>query len=647
MLPKRWSTLVALGGVGSLCLAIGGAVAGAGRRGPAPFFWLPPGRFIEPSPWLLPGLVISCAGLIVMIRVWMRLRRYTLSGVGGPKALAVLALVWALPLVVTPPLASRDVYAYVAYGEMAVAGFDPYEEGPEVLGNSDVLGPVDPVYAEAPSVYGPVFMSASTAIARVAQGNVVASVLLYRLLGVFGLVLAAISGWDIARRMGRDPVDAMMLGPLNPVVLYHLVSGAHNEALMLGFLMLGIAIGRRPGLIHVGVLTCALSAAIKIPGLLGAVFLLWPWAMAAPTHARKWGRLVLGGVETVSVLVLFSVVTGWNWGWVTALANARNVNAFLSVTQLAGSSVARLLGLEAEGVLGILRPTGLAVAALLALWFLIRHPADRVLTLAWTLLIFAMLHPTTQPWYFTWGLLLLASATSGTRNRTLVGFSAAACFFVPPLGPGLGFALIDGPGYVKTAIGLLVLFALTISPRRPIPSSFRTGLVDAPGPAAVLSREDNDQTIAGLLAANQSSTLVCVMREASPFAGPIADELQDGSQIVIAPKEWNWLGRAVIWLAHRAFPARLNGLDPLSSTYGLRLDAIDLNRLEPDGNALLLEVLITNPGLSVRQLDGQSEAESLAFGDAVRYVVHLVDLRLRRSVLWSGIAGARWQATVV
>ena len=595
---------------------------------------------------MLPGLVVSCGGLIIMLRVWMRLRRFTLAGFGGPKALIILAVVWALPLVVTPPLASRDVYAYVAYGEMAAAGFDPYEDGPRVLNDATVLAPVDPVYAEAPSVYGPVFMTVSNAIARVARGNVVASVMLYRLLGVLGLVLAAISGWDIARRLGRDPVDAMMLGPLNPVVLYHLVSGAHNEALMLGFLMAGIAIGRRPGLVHVGVVACALSAAIKIPGILGAVFLLWPWAMVAPSQAKRLGRLALGGIETVSVLVLFSVVTGWNWGWVTALAQARNVNAFLSVTQLAGSSFAKLFGLEAEGVLGVLRPAGLGVAALLALWFLVRHPADRVLTLAWSLLIFAMLHPTTQPWYFTWGLLLLAAATSGTRNRTLVGFSAAACFFVPPVGPGLGFALIDGPGYVKTAIGLLILFALTLSPRQAIPARFRTGLTETADPVAVLSRADDAQAIASLLDSRQSQTLVCVMSDDSPFAEPIAVELHRGAQIVIAPKQWNWLGRAVIWLAYRAFPTRLAGLDPLSSTYGMWLDAVDLNRLEPDGNALLLEVLIANPELSVQQLDGPRAKERLALGDASRYVVHLLDLRLRGSVLWGGIAGARFRATL-
>ncbi len=645
-LPRRWSTLVALGGFGSLCLAIGGAVAGAGRRGPAPFFWLPPGRFIEPSGWMLPGLVISCAGLIIMIRVWMRLRRFTLAGLGGVKPLIVLAIVWMLPLVLAPPLASRDVYAYVAYGEMATAGLDPYEDGPRALDDQEVLAPVDPVYADAPSVYGPVFMTVSHAIASVARGNVVASVLLYRLLGVLGLILAAISGWDIARRLGRNPVDAMMLGPLNPVVLYHLVSGAHNEALMLGFLMAGVAIGRRPGLVHVGVVACALSAAIKIPGILGAVFLLWPWAMAAPSHAKRLGRMALGGMETVSVLVLFSVVTGWNWGWLTALAQARNVNAFLSVTQLAGSSFAKAFGLDAEGVLGVLRPAGLAVAALLALWFLIRHPADRVLTLAWSLLIFAMLHPTTQPWYFTWGLLLLAAATSGTRNRTLVGFSAAACFFVPPLGPGLGFALIDGPGYIKTAIGLLILFALTVSPRQAIPARYRSGLAEAGGPVAVLHRGDDDQTIATLLGTHQANSLVCVMNDDSPFADPIAKQLQLGTQIVIAPKDWNWLGRFVIWLARRAFPQRLARLDPLSSTYGLHLDAIDLNRLEPDGNALLLEVLITNPELSVHQLDLPRAQERLALGDAARYVVHLIDLRLRGSLLWSGIAGARWRAAV-
>ncbi|MEZ5341849.1 MAG: hypothetical protein R2706_10470 [Acidimicrobiales bacterium] len=77
----------------------------------------------------------------------------------------------------------------------------------------------------------------------------------------------------------------------------------------------------------------------------------------------------------------FRVLTGWNWGWLTAMARARNVNAFLSVTQLGGSAFARMIGVDSETVLGLLQPFGVAVAAV-ALLLLIRRPHDQVRTLA-------------------------------------------------------------------------------------------------------------------------------------------------------------------------------------------------------------------------------------------------------------------------
>ncbi|MEZ5341848.1 MAG: polyprenol phosphomannose-dependent alpha 1,6 mannosyltransferase MptB [Acidimicrobiales bacterium] len=186
---------------------------------------------------------------------------------------------------------SRAVmYAYVAYGEMAAADSIRTKSVPSPSAMATSWPPSDGLCRRPVGLRPGVHVDVDRHVAAIAQGNVVASVVLYRVLGLFGLLLAAIALWDITRRLGRDPIDALMLGPLNPVVLYHLVSGAHNEAIMLGFLMLGVAIGRRPGMIHAGVVVCALSAAIKIPGLLGAVFVVWPWAMAATTPLRRLSR---------------------------------------------------------------------------------------------------------------------------------------------------------------------------------------------------------------------------------------------------------------------------------------------------------------------------------------------------------------------
>ena len=89
--------------------------------------------------------------------------------------LAAIVVLWAVPLLIGPPLGSRDVYAYAAQGRLAAEGYDPYQEGPARLGPDDpVLAPVDPLYRDAPVPYGPVFVFASSAIAQFSGDQVVA-----------------------------------------------------------------------------------------------------------------------------------------------------------------------------------------------------------------------------------------------------------------------------------------------------------------------------------------------------------------------------------------------------------------------------------------------------------------------------------------
>ena len=52
----------------------------------------------------------------------------------------------------------------------------------------------------------------------------------------------------LARRCGLDAGLVLWLGAANPLVLFHLVSGIHNEALMIGLMLVGLELGAaRPG----------------------------------------------------------------------------------------------------------------------------------------------------------------------------------------------------------------------------------------------------------------------------------------------------------------------------------------------------------------------------------------------------------------
>lgn len=466
-----WGALV-LGLFSTLLVVVGGTLAGAAGDEPAVRLWSVPAVPVRPRVDLLVALVVFYAGLIFLVRAWLKLRRDIRVRGASAAMVALVVSIWALPLLAGPPLGSRDVYAYAAQGRLADEGFDVYRQGPAALGDDPVLGPVDPLYLDAPVLYGPVFVAVSSLVSSTVGSRVdstpgeqvVYQVLAFRALAVLGLLVTAVGVWHIAKGLGRDPVDAVVLAVANPLVLLHLVSGAHNEALMLAFLVGGVAIGLRPRWRLVGIALCAFAAAIKMPGILGAAFLAWPWILEASRPSRRIARALIAGGEAFAVIALSGRITGWGWGWVDALINAAPVDAYLSVTRVLGGAVQLVTGFDAARVLSVARMMGLLLAAVLTAWLLFRRKGSAVMALAWSLLLLAVLHPTTQPWYLTWGLMLWAAASAGNPNRAYLTITAVAAFVVLPVGPQAGVVLLENNGVVSMLLAALALGLLTFSP---------------------------------------------------------------------------------------------------------------------------------------------------------------------------------------
>ena len=64
---------------------------------------------------------------------------------------------WLVPMLLSPPLFTRDVYAYLAQGALALHGVDPYTAGPEVL-SGPITDNVDGLWQTTGSPYGPLFL---------------------------------------------------------------------------------------------------------------------------------------------------------------------------------------------------------------------------------------------------------------------------------------------------------------------------------------------------------------------------------------------------------------------------------------------------------------------------------------------------------
>lgn len=245
---------------------------------------------------------------------------------------AMLAL-WSVPILLGPPLLSNDVYSYAAQGELASQGVDPTATGPIALERGEFLRAADPVWRRAPAPYGPVAIAASEAVVTVTGHDAAAAVWGFRLMVLTGIALAAIGIPTIARSYGTDPALALALGLVNPLVILHFVGGIHNDALMLGLLICGIAAARRDKRV-LAIVLVALATAVKLPAACGFVFLGWDWAGPAMPTPR---RLLRAGAVTaigMSLVAAMCVAAGIGYGWITALSNTGKVTSTLAPATL-------------------------------------------------------------------------------------------------------------------------------------------------------------------------------------------------------------------------------------------------------------------------------------------------------------------------
>lgn len=471
--PLRGWALVGM--VGATLVASGGALAGAGapRTPGSRLLWSVPAVATRPELDLVVMLAVFYGGLVVLTRAWLGLRAAVGRTGAPPVAVMAVVVLWALPFVAGPPLASRDVYSYAAIGELARAGLDPYELGPSALADPDLIGAVDPVWRDTPSPYGPAFLALAERVVWLGGEKLTAIVMMFRVVALIGVAVAAWAIPRLARSLGRDPADAVVLAVANPLVLLHLVSGAHNEALMVGLLMAGIVAGRQPGWRHAGVVVVALAGAIKAPALLGVAYLGWTAVDGGPRARVR--TFATACVVAAATLALTSALSGHGWGWLRTAGGGTDLIAYLALSNVVALVVAAVgsiagYALDVDRVLDLARAVSVGVVAIVVAALLFhtnrrRQPG----ALGAALLVVALAGPVTQPWYLTWGLLLVAAAVGGRHSRWFVVLSVIMAFATLPIGPGLGLELRP----VATVVPFAVLALVPLTFRRVTPPGRR------------------------------------------------------------------------------------------------------------------------------------------------------------------------------
>jgi alpha-1,6-mannosyltransferase len=406
------------------------------------------------------GLLLVYSGIVLLLGAW-----YCVGVSGRQRPLRHLAVVfaaWVAPLLVVPPLFSRDVYAYAALGQLTARGVNPYSHSPASDPRSSLLPFVDPLWRHAHAPYGPLFMDVGRAIASLAGNSVFVAVEGYRLVALAGVVLVAASVPVIARSVGCRPATAFALAVLNPLVLLGLVGGAHNDAVMLGLLVAGIALSLRRHAVT-GIVLCALAAEVKIPGLIGVVFIGWAWPGPGSPRGRRLQRVSLALLIAAVVMVAVSEVSGLGWGWLSNLSDPGTVVSWLDPATALGLTTWHALQLVGIGgpvhpVVVAWRGIALAVAGLVTVTMLVR--SDRYglpKSLAVSLLAIVFLGPIVWPWYETWGLVFLAFVPRPWARRLLLLLTAVGCFATIPSGVNLTW---DQTVVVTVIVGTLAAASL-------------------------------------------------------------------------------------------------------------------------------------------------------------------------------------------
>lgn len=459
-----------------------GGLGGGALPIPNPLFGL---RVLGlPSRNVTLAIAITYAGVVLMVLAWLWVAKMLRSrgAVAPAPTIAQLArttVTWVLPLAIAPPLFSRDVYSYLAQSAELAHGIDPYVFGPAAgLGIDDPLvRSIPTIWRDTPAPYGPLFLVVGRGITALTGNDVVLGIFAYRVLALAGLALVVWALPRLAQRCGVDVGLALWLGVGNPLVLFHLISGTHNEALMIGLYLAGMEIGLRAGTrlldphLLVGGLLIVCASAVKLPALLVLGFLGLHWARMRGGRVRDVvAAAAVLSVVTVAVYAPLSIGTGVGLGWTTTLSVPTLILSWMSVATdlgLVGGQVGVLGGLgdHTASVLTIFRAIGLAIAAALCvrlLWTVLRGRLDPITGMAAGLGAVVLLGPVVHPWYVLWGLIPLAATRALPRyRRALLGASAVLAVVVPPTGADFNFRAFQLPlALVATLVMLAVLIAV-------------------------------------------------------------------------------------------------------------------------------------------------------------------------------------------
>jgi hypothetical protein len=342
---------------------------------------------------------------------------------------AVLAV--HLVFLFSPPLALTDIFNYVNYGRMEVVhNLNPYTTIPILEPHNDPSFDLSN-WHQLLSPYGPLFTIMTFAFVPLGVAATFWAIKALLAVASLGTILLV---WKCARLLGRDPVKAIVLVGLNPIVLVWGLGGDHNDFLMVFFIVLGfylLLLGRereraRPSLASLGSQRASLRAWLSPldPLLIGAGA-----AFVTATAIKASGGVlipvVLAGLlrmprRVTQVLIGMALAVAVT-GAASLLAFGLHVPDLSTQSRLVTSvSVPNLIGLaigaggETDGLHKVL--TGALIVAVLLCCVQAWRRRASITASGWASVALLVTLSWVLPWYVLW-VLPMAALSSSRRLR--------------------------------------------------------------------------------------------------------------------------------------------------------------------------------------------------------------------------------------
>jgi alpha-1,6-mannosyltransferase len=239
--------------------------------------WYLPTGMVKPDEWFV-SLLIWAAILLGALGLWVGMRALADGWKPKFKKLFVLGTALSLLTVCVPPMTSADVLMYAAYGRLQAIGRDPYDITPAEV----FRGQFDPVlrwterpWQDTPSVYGPITSWTQLTANRLGGENMHDIVFWLQLFSVVPFILACAGVLFLARGDARRQGRVALLTIANPLLIWAVVAGAHNDSLAVMFAVGGLLFMRKnPFVAGLGI---GLAGCAKISIGLWGLAMLWAY----------------------------------------------------------------------------------------------------------------------------------------------------------------------------------------------------------------------------------------------------------------------------------------------------------------------------------------------------------------------------------